>query len=172
MDRTEKEKMIASLHRVFEDTTIVVVTRYSGMTVAEMGQLRSQMRQAGARFQVTKNRLARRALEGTRFTSLDGLFKGPTAIAFSNDPVAAAKAAVTYAKTNEKLVVVGGALGAESLDAQAVKALAALPSLDELRGRIVGLLNAPATRVAMVLAAPAGQLARVLDARGRQEAAA
>lgn len=172
MDRTEKEKMVASLHRVFEDTTIVVVTQYSGMTVAEMGHLRSQMRQAGARFQVTKNRLARRALEGTRFTSLDGLFKGPTAIAFSKDPVAAAKAAVTYAKTNEKLVVVGGALGAESLDAQAVKALAALPSLDELRGRIVGLLNAPATRVAMVLAAPAGQLARVLDARGRQEAAA
>jgi large subunit ribosomal protein L10 len=163
--------MVASLRRVFEDTAIVVVTHYSGLTVADMGQLRAQMRQAGARFQVTKNRLARRALEGTRFQGLGGLFKGPTAIAFSKDPVAAAKVAVTFAKANEKLVVVGGALGAESLDADGVKALAALPSLDTLRGRLVGLLRAPATRVAAVLAAPAGRLARVLDARGRQEAA-
>ena len=168
MDKTEKQEVVTSLHRIFEDAQTVVVAHYSGMTVAEMSDLRNQMRQAGARFRVAKNRLARRAIEGTKFKALDDLFTGPTAFAFSKDPVAAAKVAVNYAKSNVKLIVVGGAFGPDKLDVEGVKTLASLPSLDELRGKIVGLLQAPATRIASVLKAPAGQLARVFSARGRQ----
>jgi len=122
------------------------------------------MRNAGARYRVTKNRLARRALEGTPFANLAPLFTGPTAIAFSRDPVAAAKAAVEYANRNNKLTVIGGGLSGQALDAAAIKALASLPSLDELRGKLIGLLNAPATKLATLLQAPAGQLARVMAA--------
>ncbi|MBT6221095.1 MAG: 50S ribosomal protein L10 [Rhodospirillaceae bacterium] len=172
VDRTEKEDLVSQMHQVFEDTSIVVVTHYSGLTVAEMGELRTQMRDAGAQFKVTKNRLTRLALDGTKFSGLNDLFTGPTAIAYSEDPVAAAKAAVNFAKTNEKLVVLGGALGEDILDVNAVKNLATLPSLDEIRGKIVGLLNAPATKIAGVLQAPAGQLARVVSAHSEQGEAA
>lgn len=150
---------------------MVVVTHYTGLTVAEMGDLRGQMREAGAGFKVTKNRITRLALEDTKFKGLSDMFTGPTAIAFSEDPVAAAKVAVNFAKSNEKLVVLGGALGEELLDVNSVKALAALPSLDELRGQIVGMLNTPATRIAGILQAPAGQVARVISAYGQSEAA-
>ena len=169
MDRAEKESMVASLHQTFEDVSIVVVTHYSGLTVAEMGELRDQMREAGAVFKVTKNRLTRRALEGTKYQSLEEMFTGPTAIAYSEDPVAAAKAAVNFSKTNSKLIVLGGALGDEQLDVNAVKSLASLPSLEELRAKIVGMISTPATRIAVVLQAPAGQVARVLGARGASE---
>ncbi|MBK8176087.1 MAG: 50S ribosomal protein L10 [Rhodospirillales bacterium] len=172
MDRVEKESLVASLHRTFNETAVVLVTHYSGLTVAEIGDLRKRMRDAGAGLKVTKNRLTRRALEGTRYQSLEGLFTGPTAIAFANDPVAAAKIAVAYAKTNPKLVLLGGGVGTQVLDAEGVKALAALPSLDELRGKLIGLLNAPATRIAGVLQAPAGQLARVFAAYGDTSEAA
>ena len=171
MDRAEKESMVASLHQTFEDVSIVVVTHYSGLTVAEMGELRDQMREAGTVFKVTKNRLTRRALEGTKYQSLEEMFTGPTAIAYSEDPVAAAKAAVNFSKTNDKLIVLGGALGDEQLDVNAVKSLASLPSLEELRAKIVGMISTPATRIAVVLQAPAGQVARVLGARGASEEA-
>ncbi len=168
MDRAEKEELVASLHRTFEGAEIVVVTHYSGLTVAEMGDLRNRVREAGASFKVTKNRLTRRALEGTKYEGLSELFTGPTAIAYSEDPVAAAKATVNFSKDNDKLVVLGGAFGGETLDVSAVKALATLPSLDELRAKLVGMLNTPATRIAGVLQAPAGQVARVIGAYGQQ----
>ncbi len=148
----------------FANTTCVVVTHQTGLTVAEVTQLRRQMRSAGASYRVTKNRLARRALEGTQFESLAPLFSGPTAIAFSRDPVAAAKAAVEYANRNNKLTIVGGGLSGQVLDEAGVKALATLPSLDELRSRIIGLLNAPATKLAVLLQTPGAQLARLLAA--------
>jgi len=166
MDRTEKENLVASLHRTFSETAVVLVTHYSGMTVAEIGDLRKRMRDAGAGLKVTKNRLTKLALAGTRYSELEGLFTGPTAIAFAADPVAAAKVAVAYAKTNPKLVLLGGGVGGHVLNAEGVGALAALPSLNELRGKLVGLLQAPATRVAGVLQAPAGQLTRVFAAYG------
>jgi large subunit ribosomal protein L10 len=172
VDRTEKEQLVASLHRTFSEATVVVVTHYIGLTVAEMGALRAQMREAGASIQVTKNRLVHRALDGTRYKNLEGLFTGPTALACSDDPVAAAKVAVSFAKTNKKLVVLGGGLGEKVLDVEGVKSLAALPSLDELRSTLIGLINAPATKIAGVLQAPAGQLARVLAARADQDEAA
>src|SRR5205085_1868022 len=150
----------------------VVVTHQTGLTVAEVTQLRRQMRSAGARYRVTKNRLVRRALEGTKFAPLAPLFTGPTAIAFSQDPVAAAKAAVEYANRNSKLTIVGGGLSGQLLDANAVKALATLPSLDELRAKIIGLLNAPATKLATLLQTPAAQLARVLAAHAGAESGA
>jgi len=172
VDRSQKEALVASLRRIFEDTPLVVVTHQTGLTVAEATDLRRRMREVGANFKVTKNRLARLALEGTPCEELTSFFTGPTAIAYSADPVAAAKVAVSFAKENEKLVVVGAALDAELLDETAVKSLAALPSLDELRARIVGMLSTPATRIAGVLQAPAGQLARVVGAYGAQGDAA
>lgn len=168
MDRTEKEQLVASLHRTFSETTVVVVTHYIGLTVAEMGVLRAQMREAGASIQVTKNRLVRRALEGTKYKNLGSLFTGPTAVAYSDDPLAAAKVVVDFAKTNKKLVVLGGGFGERILGEEDVKSLAALPSLDELRATLIGIVNAPATKLAGVLQAPAGQLARVLAARAEQ----
>ena len=172
MNRTEKEEAVASLHKTFEDANLVVVAHYTGLTVAEMSELRGRMRKAGATFKVAKNRLTRRALDGTKFKSLDSLFTGPTGIAFSKDPVAAAKAAIDFAKTNEKLVVVGGALGDKTLDLAGVTALASLPSLEELRAKIVGMIQTPATRIAGILQAPGGQLARVLSAHAKSGAAA
>ena len=164
VDRAQKQKLVDSLHDVLSKTELVVVTQQVGMTVAEVTNLRRQMRDGGASFKVTKNRLARRALEGTKFARLAPLFKGPTAVAYSTDPVAAAKVAVNYAKANEKLTIVGGAMGDTLLDSSGVKALATLPSLNELRGKLVGLLQTPATRLAVVLQAPAGQLALVVGA--------
>ena len=160
--------MVASLHRVFEEAAIVVVTHYSGLTVKDMGDLRDRMRAEGASFKVTKNRLTRRALEGTKFQDLRDLFTGPTAIAYSENPVSAAKVAVNFAKDNDKLVVLGGAFGAERLDVDRIEVLAALPSLDEIRATFVALINAPATRIVGVLQAPAGQIARVLGAYAEQ----
>jgi large subunit ribosomal protein L10 len=164
VERGQKQKLVETLQQDLADTACVVVTHQSGMTVAEATQLRRQMRAAGARFRVTKNRLAKRALDGTPFAALSPLFTGPTAIAFSHDPVAAAKVAVEYANRNDKLTIIGGGLAGQVMDAAGVKELAGLPSLDELRARLVGLLVAPATRIAAVLQAPAGQVARVLAA--------
>jgi large subunit ribosomal protein L10 len=172
VDRSQKQQIAAVLHQDLADTVCVVVTHQTGLSVEEVNQLRRQMRNAGARYRVTKNRLARRAIEGTPFANLAPLFTGPTAIAFSRDPVAAAKAAVEYANRNTKLTVIGGGLSGQTLDAAAVKALAILPSLDELRSKIIGLLNAPATKLAVLLQTPAGQLARVVAAHSEQSGAA
>jgi len=169
VDRAQKQQLAESLRQDFSDTTCVVVTQQSGMTVAEVTQLRREMIGAGARYRVTKNRLAKRALEGTAFTGLAPLFSGPTAIAFSQDPVAAAKAAVAYANRNNKFTIVGGGLQGQILDEAGVKALATLPSLDELRGKIIGLIQAPATKIAGLLQAPGGQLARLLAAHAEKD---
>ncbi|MAZ01932.1 MAG: 50S ribosomal protein L10 [Sneathiella sp.] len=168
MDRSQKEAVVAELNGVFNEAAVVVVAEYSGLTVAEMTDLRVKMLDAGASFKVTKNRLARLALDGTDYGSLSEKLKGPVGIAYSNDPVAAPKVVTDYAKGNEKLIVVGGAMGATELDPDGVKSLASLPSLDELRGKLVGLLQAPATKIAGVMQAPAGQLARVLAAKAEQ----
>ena len=168
VDRSQKEKLVTSLQQALTDTACVVITHQTGMTVEEVTDLRRQMRAAGASFKVTKNRLARRALAGTKFERLSPMFTGPTAIAFSRDPVAAAKVAVEFANKNDKLTIVGGALGGRPLDVEGVKALASMPSLDELRAKIVGILQTPATRVATVLQAPGAQIARVLGAYAKQ----
>jgi large subunit ribosomal protein L10 len=169
VERSQKQALVATLHQDLSDTVCVVVTHQTGLSVAEATQLRRQMRSAGAGYRVTKNRLAKRAIEGTPFEQLAPLFTGPTAIAFSRDPVAAAKAAVEFANRNNKLTIVGGGLSGQQLDAAGVKALATLPSLDQLRSRIIGLLNAPATKLAVLLQTPGGQLARVLAAHSEQE---
>ena len=172
MDRAQKEAAVAGLNQTLGEVNLVVVTHQSGLTVHESMTLRRKVREAGAGFKVTKNRLTRLALEGTKFQALQPLMTGPTALAFSEDPVAAAKVCVEFAKQNEKLTIIGGALGEQLLDETGVQALAKLPSLDELRGTLVGLLQAPATKVAGVLQAPAGQLARVFSAYGSQDEAA
>lgn len=164
MDRIEKREFVAELSAVFADASMVVVTRNEGLTVADVTDLRRKMRAAGASFKVAKNRLALLALHGSRFDGISPLMKGPTALAWSQDPVAVAKAVVDFAKTNDKFVLVGGALGSQVLNADGVKALSELPSLDSLRAKILGLIQAPATKVAGVLQAPAGQLARVFAA--------
>jgi len=148
---------------------VVVVTRNLGLTVAKSTELRTKMRDAGASYKVAKNRLAKRAAEGTPYAAIVDLLTGPTALATSDDPVAAAKVAIQFAKDNDKLEIVGGAMGDTLLDAEGVKALASMPSLDELRGKIVGLINAPATKVVQVIQAPAGQLARVFGAYAAKE---
>jgi large subunit ribosomal protein L10 len=164
LDRTAKSELVASLGEVFKTTKVVVVAHYSGLTVAQMQTLRRQMKQAGANVKVAKNRLAKIALEGSDVASIAPLLKGPALIAFSGDPVAAPKVAVEFAKTNERLVILGGAMGTTTLDLNGVRALAALPSLDELRAKIVGLIQAPATKIAQIVNAPAAQLARVVQA--------
>jgi len=164
VERAEKAKVIAALNEVFKDTGAVVVARYTGLTVAAMTAFRARMREAGGTVRVAKNRLAQRALDGTDVSHLKDLLKGPTVMAFSHDPIAAPRVAVDFAKVNDKLVILGGAMGKTNLDANGVKALAALPSLDQLRAKLVGLLATPATRVAQVVAAPAAQLARVFNA--------
>jgi len=169
LDRTEKHAFVAELAAVFAETSMVVVTQNNGLTVADVTKLRQQMRAAGATYKVAKNRLATLALDGTRFDGIAPLLKGPTALAWSRDPVAVAKAAIEFAKTNDKLVVLGGALGNQMLDASGVKALSELPSLDALRAKILGLLNAPATKIAGVLQAPGGQLARVMAAYAKKD---
>jgi large subunit ribosomal protein L10 len=171
VDKTQKAEVVEDLNGVFANAGSVVVAHYTGLTVAELSDLRTRMRAAGASFRVAKNRLAVRALKGTPIEGISDLFKGPTGIAVSNDPVAAAKVSAAYAKDNDKLVILGGSVGTTTLDANGVKALATLPSLDELRGKIVGLLVAPATKIAGVVQAPAGQLARVIGAYSKKEAA-
>jgi len=171
VDRTEKREFVTSLGQVFAETSMVVVAQNKGLTVAEVSDLRRKMRASGSTYKVAKNRLAVLALEGTRFDGIKPMLKGPTALAWSQDPVAVAKTAVDYAKANDKFVVVGGALGAQMLDADGIKALADLPSLDALRARLVGMIQTPATRIAGILATPAGQLARVLGAYARKDEA-
>ena len=171
MDRNQKAATVQSLNGLFAESGAVVVAHYSGMTVAQMGELRSRLGKAGASFRVAKNRLAVRALEGTQAAGIANLFKGPTGIAYSKDPIAAAKVIVAYAKENEKLKILGGMAVGSVLNADGVKALAELPSLDQLRSKILGLLQAPATKIAGVLQAPAGQLARVVSAYANKEAA-
>ena len=171
VDRAEKSQLVDTLATVFQDTGVIVCARYSGLTVAQMTILRAKMREAGGGVRVAKNRLVKLALKGTDAESISDLFEGPTVVAFSKDPVAAAKVAVDFAKINDKLVIRGGAMGPTALDAEGVKALATLPSLDELRGKLVGLIASPATKVAQVLNAPAAQLARVLSAYAEKSAA-
>ena len=172
MERAEKKELVASLNQVFKTTAVIVVAHNKGLTVNQVNDLRNRMAQAGATVKVAKNRLAKLALDGTDANGITGLFTGPTMVAYAADPVAAPKVAAAFAKINEKFVVLGGALGKTILDANAVKALAELPSLDQLRGKIVGLIQAPATRIAGVLAAPGGQIARVINAYATKEQAA
>ncbi|WP_160121182.1 50S ribosomal protein L10 [Rhodovarius lipocyclicus] len=171
MDRTEKREFVASLAAIFADTSFVLVARNDGLTVQAVDKLRRQMKDAGATYKVAKNRLAVRALDGTRFQAISPLLKGPTALAWSTDPVAVAKTAVEFAKGNDKFVILGGALGAQSLTLDGVKALAELPSLETLRAQLLGLIQTPASRIASVLQAPGGQLARVFKAYADKDAA-
>ena len=171
MDRTEKREFVSSLAGVFAETSMVVVTQNKGLTVAEVSELRRRMRDGGSTFKVAKNRLAALALDGTPFDGIKPMLKGPTALAWSRDPVAVAKTAVDFAKINDKLVVIGGALGTQTLNADGIRALADLPSLDTLRAQLLGLLTTPATRIASVLQAPGGQLARVFGAYAKRDEA-
>ena len=171
MDRAQKAEFVAELNRTFNEVGVVVVTRNLGLTVAQSTVLRNKMREAGATYKVSKNKLARIALDGTDYLSLGDLLTGPVGLATSNDPVAAAKVVIDFAKTNDKLEVVGGAMGKTALNADGIKALAQLPSLDALRSKIVGLIVAPATKLATITQAPAAQLARVLSAYAEKEAA-
>ena len=170
MDRDQKTAAVAELNRTFSEVGVVVVTRNLGMTVAQSTDLRNRMRDAGATYKVSKNKLAQIALDGTDYGSLGDMLTGPVALATSIDPVAAAKVAVEFAKTNDKFEIVGGGMGSTVLDLEGVKALATLPSLDELRAKIVGLIVAPATKLATITQAPAAQLARVLSAYAEKDA--
>ena len=170
MDRSQKADLVDELKNVFNETSVVVITRNNGLSVAQSTDLRLKMRDAGAQYKVAKNRLALIALDGTRYSPIGDLLKGPTALATSSDPVAAAKVAVDFAKTNDKFEIVGGAMGDTVLDVNGIKALAALPSLDELRATIVGLIQAPATKIARTVNEPGAQLARVFGAYAAQAA--
>lgn len=172
MDRTEKREFIAHLATVFADTSFVLVAQNKGLTVADVSDLRRRMRGAGATYKVAKNRLAMLALDGTRFQGVKPLLKGPTALAWSKDPVAVAKTAVEFARGNDKFVILGGALGVQTLNPDGVKALSELPSLETLRAQILGLIQTPATRIAGVLQAPGSQLARVFSAFAKKDEAA
>ncbi len=171
MNRTQKQQWIDAAHAEVKDAAVVIVAHYRGLTAAEIGELRTNVRKAGAKFKVTKNLLAKRAVAETPYEKVVSLFKGPTAIAYSSDPVAAAKALQEFSKKNDKLVLVGGAFGDTVLDKAAIAQLASLPSLDALRAKIIALLQTPATRIAGVLQAPAGQLARVMNAHATKGAA-
>ncbi len=171
MDRAEKKEAVAELKGILKDSQSVVVAHYSGMTVAHMQNLRKRMRAAGASVQVAKNRLVKIALDGSGVADFGPLLKGPTLIAYSADPVAAPKVAVAYAKENDKLVILGGAMGQTALNPDSVKSLATLPSLDELRAKLVGLIQAPATKLAQLSTAPAAKLARVFGAYANRDAA-
>jgi large subunit ribosomal protein L10 len=171
VDRAEKKEAVATLHEVFTKASVVVVAHYSGLTVAQLQNLRKQASSAGAAVQVAKNRLAKIALDGTSVAGIGPLLKGPTLIAYSDDPVAAAKVAVAFAKDHEKFVILGGAMGPTVLNLDGVKSLATMPSLDELRAKIVGLVQAPATKIAQLSTAPAAKLARVFGAYANRDAA-
>jgi len=171
LERAEKREVVTALHDVFAKTGVVVVAHYAGLTVAQMTRLRSDMRSAGGQVKVAKNRLVKLALEGTDAKGIADLLKGPTCLAYSADPIAAPKAAVKFAKANEKFVILGGAMGTTVLDAKGVNSLADLPSLDEIRGKLIGLLQAPASKIARTLNEPGAQLARVFGAYGNKEAA-
>ena len=171
MDRSQKADSVAQLNAVFQEAGVVVITRNLGMSVAQSTNLRTKLREAGATYKVAKNSLAKLALNDTPYTGLDDLLVGPTGLSWSTDPVAAAKAAVDFAKTNDKLEIVGGSMGSQVLDAEGIKALASMPSLDELRAKLIGLVNAPATKVVQLVNAPASKLARVFGAYAAKDAA-
>ncbi|WP_152048428.1 50S ribosomal protein L10 [Aureimonas psammosilenae] len=172
MDRAEKREFVAEMHETFKGSGSVVVARYAGLTVAQMNDLRSKMRAQGATVKVAKNRLAKIALQGTDAEGITNLFVGQTLVCYATDPITAPKVANDYAKGNDKLVILGGAMGTTTLDAEGVKALASLPSLDELRAKLVGMIQTPAQRIASVVAAPAAQLARVFGAYAKKDEAA
>lgn len=171
MDRAGKAELVTSLNTALADAGVVVITRNLGMTVKQSTDLRQKMREGGASYKVTKNRLARIALDGTAYAGIGDMLTGPTALAISSDPVSAARIAVDFAKTNDRVEIVGGGMGGTVLDAAGIKALAELPSLDELRAKMIGLVQAPATKLAQIAAAPAGQLARVFGAYAAKDAA-
>jgi large subunit ribosomal protein L10 len=171
MDRSQKADAVAALNATFNEAGVVVVTRNLGLTVAQSTVLRTKMRDAGATYKVSKNSLAKLAIADTDYAAIGDLLTGPVALGTSVDPVAAAKIIVEFAKTNDKLEVVGGAMGSQVLDANGIKALASMPSLDELRAKLIGLVQAPATKIAQVVVAPAGKLARVFGAYATKEAA-
>jgi large subunit ribosomal protein L10 len=168
VDRAAKSELITSLNAAVKDSGVIVVAHYAGMTVAQMTDYRQRIRSAGGKVKVAKNRLAKLAVKDTDAAGISELFKGQTCIAYSKDPIAAAKVAVNYAKENEKLVILGGTMGKTVLDPNAVKALANLPSLDELRAKLIGLLNAPATKIARTIKEPGAKLARVIQAKASQ----
>jgi large subunit ribosomal protein L10 len=170
MDRSQKAEAVAKLNAAFKEAGVVVVTRNLGMTVAQSTDLRNKMRAAGATYKVIKNRLAKLALKDTDYVGLADMLTGPIGLAWSSDPVAAAKAAVDFAKTNDKLEIVGGSMGSLVLNEAGIKALAAMPSLNELRAQLIGLVNAPATKIARVVTAPAAKVARVFAAYAEKAA--
>jgi large subunit ribosomal protein L10 len=171
VDRTEKRAFVQAMQAVFADTSFVLVSQNKGLTVADATTLRQRMRDAGATYKVAKNRLASLALDGSKFTAIQPLLKGPTALAWSKDPVAVAKTAVEFARGNDKFVILGGALGTQTLTPDGVKALSELPSLETLRAQLLGLIQTPATRIAGVLQAPGSQLARVFSAFAKKDEA-
>ena len=166
MNRAEKQEMVESLGQIFSESGAVVVTQYAGLSVAEMTDLRRRMGAAGATYRVAKNRLAKIALENTDRSSAKDLFAGPTGIAYSADPVAPAKVVTEFAKENEKLVIIGGIVGEQAVDTKGIEALAKMPSLDELRGKLAGVLNAPGNKLVATLNEPGGRLVRTLNAPG------
>lgn len=172
VNRAEKREFVTWLNEAFRKSGSVVVAHYSGLTVSQMNDLRSKMGEAGGAVKVAKNRLAKIALQGTESESIVGLFTGQTLIAYSEDPITAPKVAVDFAKTNDKLVILGGSMGATNLSVDAVKSLASLPSLNELRAKLIGMVSTPATRIAQVVNAPAGQVARVIGAYAQEGKAA
>lgn len=172
VNRTEKREFVTWLNEAFRKSGSVIVAHYSGLTVSQMNELRSKMGEAGGAVKVAKNRLAKIALQGTESEAIVNLFTGQTLIAYSEDPITAPRVAVDFAKNNDKFVILGGSMGATSLDVDAVKSLASLPSLNELRAKLVGMISTPATRIAQVVNAPAGQVARVIGAYAQEEKAA
>jgi large subunit ribosomal protein L10 len=172
VERAEKREFVANLQEAFTSAGAIVVAHYTGLAVSEISAFRAKVRESGGTVKVAKNRLAKIALQGTEVEHMSDLFRGQTLVVYSADPIAAPKAAVDFAKANEKLVILGGAMGSKSLDENGVKALASLPSLDELRARIVGMISTPATRIAQVVKAPAGQVARVIGAYSQKDEAA
>ena len=171
MDRSQKAESVAYLNELFNEAGAVVITRNLGLTVAQTTALRTKIREAGATYKVAKNRLAKLAIQDTPYAGIGDLFTGPTSVATSSDPVAAAKAIVEFAKTTDKIEILGGGMGSLVLDADGIKALATMPSLDELRARLIGLIQAPATKIAQVVTAPAAKLARVFAAYAEKDAA-
>jgi large subunit ribosomal protein L10 len=171
VDRAQKKELVTTLHEQWKGSGVIVVAHYKGMTVAQMTEFRKRMKEAGGSVKVAKNKLAKLAVKDTDIASISDLLTGQTCVAYSDDPVSAAKVSVKYAKENDKLVILGGAMGTTRLDSSAVQALADLPSLDELRSKLIGLLQAPAGKIARILNEPGGMLARVLAAKGAQESA-
>ena len=165
MKRSEKKDFVSKLKDEFSNSSSIIVAEYSGLTVVESENLRKEMRANGAKFKVTKNRLTKLAIAETQFKEMSDLFKGPTAIAYSTDPVAPAKVAVTFEKKYDKFKIIGGGYNGEIIDKDRIDFLAKLPSLDELRGKLIGLISAPAQKIASIAIEPGSQLARILSAK-------